>query len=114
MMANDTGACRGILGHAHEFDGLRSDAPNNFNLSTLDGAATFYLDTPAPDTLNGMSAPQWDAANGFPGFPMQSVMDQIDFTLTTDQCENPDLAVNCNCGGTVGQPEVCLAGCNET
>ena len=113
-------SCRAILGHAHEFDSRRSDQPNNFNINTMNGATeSSYVDTPPPNTLYGLNAPQWDKGpgGGIYQFPNQSIFETVYFRLSggeLGQCEGEDFEVGCDCGGTIGHVDVCLKDCNPS
>ena len=48
------GTFLGVLGHAHEYDGLRSSKPNNFNIWTGVDLSSEYVPTPGPNGEYGL------------------------------------------------------------
>ena len=48
------GTFLGVLGHAHEYDGLRTIKPNNFNIWTGVDLSSEYVATPGPNGKDGL------------------------------------------------------------
>lgn len=111
MLDPSDNSCRGALGHAHELDGRRTDKPNNFNISSF-GGDTKFLDTPPPNTLDGLDAADWDAATG--GWVDISRLPSVNFSLApANGCPAQDASMSCACGASGGgDVRLCLSNCS--